>query len=86
VRTLPVLYALEADATGSWPRCCPARSDDDEVERALELLRSSDALDRSRASRRGATWPRRSTRWRASAMPVVTALTRLAEYALDRAG
>jgi heptaprenyl diphosphate synthase len=85
VRTLPVLYALEAD-DGELAALLSGAVRDDEVVRALELLRSSDALDRSREH---------AGRYVAAAIdsldgfgdaPVVTALTRLAEYALDRAG
>jgi heptaprenyl diphosphate synthase len=85
VRTLPVLYALEAD-DGELAGLLSGAVRDDEVVRALELLRASDALDRSREhAGRYVTAAVDSLEGFGDA-PVVTALTRLAEYALDRAG
>ncbi len=86
VRTLPVLYGLDGDHGDELRAVLAGELDDDEVVRALALLRGSDALERSREH---------AGRYVTAAIeelapfgdrPVVTALTRLAEYALDRAG
>ena len=87
VRTLPVLYALDADTSGELARLLDGDLDDDtELARALELLRGSDALEHAR---------QHAGTYVAAAVaalevfgdaPVVTALTRLAEYAVDRTG
>ncbi|MEX2549820.1 MAG: polyprenyl synthetase family protein [Nitriliruptoraceae bacterium] len=86
VRTLPVLYALEVDATGALVDLLDGPLSDDEVVRALDLLRGSDAL--ARAEEHAATYV--TTAVDALAPfgddPVVTALTRLARYAVDRVG
>jgi heptaprenyl diphosphate synthase len=86
VRTLPVLYALQAEPDGELATLLDGELDDGQVDRALRLLRSSDALDRSRdaASRYVADAVARLERF--DGMPVVAALTRLAEYAVDRVG
>jgi heptaprenyl diphosphate synthase len=87
VRTLPVLYALEADPDGQLATLLDGElADDATVERALALLRDSDALERSRAT--AADYVARAVGRldRFDGTPVVTALTRLAEYAVDRVG
>jgi heptaprenyl diphosphate synthase len=86
VRTLPVLYALEADADGELAALLDGDLDDADVARALELLRGSDALERARAAAAGYVGEARRQLEPFGERPVVTALTRLAEYALDRAG
>jgi heptaprenyl diphosphate synthase len=86
VRTLPVLYALEEDEDGELAELLVGDLDDAAVARALALLRGSDALDRARASAAGYVDDARRHLERFGDRPVVTALTRLAEYALDRAG
>jgi heptaprenyl diphosphate synthase len=85
VRTLPVLYALEAD-DGELAALLAGDLDDADVTRALELLRGSDALERARAAAAGYVDEARQHLEPFGDRPVVTALTRLAEYALDRAG
>jgi heptaprenyl diphosphate synthase len=85
VRTLPVLYGLEED-DGELAALLAGDLDDDAVARALELLRGSDALTRARASAAGYVEDARRHLEGFGDRPVVTALTRLAEYALDRAG
>lgn len=85
VRTLPVLYALESDQ-GDLAGLLAGAVRDEEVARALELLRDSDALDRSRAHAGRYVTAAIEALDGFGDVPVVTALTRLAEYALDRAG
>ncbi len=86
VRTLPVLHALEVDTHGELAALLEGEPTDAQVAAALELLRGSDALDRARDD--AALYVRAAV----DALepfgdaPVVTALTRLAEYALDRVG
>ncbi|MFA9446233.1 polyprenyl synthetase family protein [Egicoccus sp. AB-alg6-2] len=86
VHTLPVLYALADDPGGEFAALLDGDLGDVELARALALLRDSDALGRSRDH---------AARYVEQAVaelevfgdrPVVTALTRLAEYALDRVG
>jgi heptaprenyl diphosphate synthase len=87
VRTLPVLYALEADPDGQLAGLLDGElTDDAQLEQALEQLRRSDALERSRAT--AADYVARAVGHldRFDGTPVVTALTRLAEYAVDRVG
>jgi heptaprenyl diphosphate synthase len=86
VRTLPVLYALEGGGGDELASLLAGRLDDESVVRALELLRGSDALDRARAAAAGYVDDARRHLEPFGHRPVVTALTRLAEYALDRAG
>jgi heptaprenyl diphosphate synthase len=86
VRTLPVLYALEADTDGELDALLAGDLDDADVARALELLRGSDALERARTAAAGYVDDARQHLEPFGDRPVVTALTRLAEYALDRAG
>jgi heptaprenyl diphosphate synthase len=86
VRTLPVLFALEADEDGELAALLEDDLDDAAVARALELLRGSNALERARAAAAGYVEAARRDLEPFGDRPVVTALTRLAEYALDRAG
>ena len=86
VHTLPVLYALEED-DGELARLLAADVPSDaDVDRALQLLRAGDALDRARAT--AAAYVDEAIGHLApfGDRPVVSALTRLAEYAVDRAG
>ena len=85
VRTLPVLYALESD-DGELAALLEGDLDDAEVARALELLRGSQALDRAREAARGYADAAVAELERFGAAPVVTALTRLARYAVERVG
>ena len=85
VRTLPVLYALETD-DGELASLLEGELSDAEVARALELLRSSDALDRAREAARSYVDAAVGELDRFGAVPVVTALTRLARYAVERVG
>jgi heptaprenyl diphosphate synthase len=86
VRTLPVLHALEGEGGEELAALLDGDLDDDQVARALELLRGSDALDRARTDAAGYVDAARDCLAPFGDRPVVTALTRLAEYALDRAG
>jgi heptaprenyl diphosphate synthase len=87
VRTLPVLHALAADPDGELASLLDGGAPSDgEVARALQLLRSSDALDRARLDAAGYVRAAVDELDRFGDRPVVAALTRLAEYALDRAG
>jgi heptaprenyl diphosphate synthase len=86
VRTLPVLFALETDEDGELAALLEGDLDDAAVARALELLRGSTALTRARDAAAGYVEDARGHLERFGDRPVVTALTRLAEYALDRAG
>lgn len=87
VRTLPVLYALEDDPDGELAALLAREVDDErDLDRALELLRSGDALERSRRTAAGYVTAATDQLGRFGDRPVVTALTRLAEYAVDRVG
>ncbi|MEX1162350.1 MAG: polyprenyl synthetase family protein [Nitriliruptor sp.] len=87
VRTLPVLYALKDDPGGELEGLLAGGAPDDaDVARALELLRSCDALDRARTTAGEYVTAAVSELERFGDRPIVSALTRLAEYALDRAG
>lgn len=88
VRTLPVLFALEADGSDELralvrkgPELEPG-----EVERALELLRGSAAMDRARDVALDYVDTAVEQLEVFGDRPVVKALTRLAEYAVDRVG
>ena len=85
VRTLPVLYALESD-DGELAGLLDGVPDDAQVARALELLRGSDALDRARVAAGTYVDAATAELARFGDRPIVTALSRLAAYALDRAG
>ncbi|MTV24380.1 polyprenyl synthetase family protein [Nitriliruptoraceae bacterium ZYF776] len=86
VRTLPVLFALEDDADGELAALLDGELADAEVDRALALLRGSDVLDRSRAAAGTYVDAAVAELDRFGDRPIVAALTRLATYALDRAG
>ena len=88
VRTLPVLFALD-DAAGDelqelvekGPELAP-----EEVARALELMRGSSAMDRARDVAMDYVETAVAHLDVFGDRPVVKALTRLAEYAVDRVG
>ncbi len=86
VRTLPTLLALEDEPDGELARLLEGEVGDAEVVRALELLRASDILDRSREAASDYVEAAVTELDRFGERSVVTALQRLAEYALDRAG
>lgn len=86
VRTLPVLLALEAAPDGELAELLAGDPGDIEVARALELLRGSDALVRSRDAAAGYVDAAVAELAGFGDRPAVTALQRLAEYALDRTG
>ncbi|HSK22472.1 MAG TPA: polyprenyl synthetase family protein [Egicoccus sp.] len=86
VHTLPVLYALADDADGELAGLLAGDLGDAEVERALVLLRNGDALARSREHAAHYVEAAVAELADFGDRPVVTALTRLAEYALDRVG
>jgi heptaprenyl diphosphate synthase len=89
VRTLPVLYALEDEAAAGGHELADLLAgplEDADIARALELLRGSDGLVRAReeAGERVETAIAHLAPF--GDRPVVTALSRLAGYALDRLG
>ncbi len=86
VRTLPVLLALEDEPDGELARLLHGPLDDEALARALAILRSGDAIDRTRDV--AADYVEASVAKLApfGDLPVTKALRRLAEYALDRAG
>jgi heptaprenyl diphosphate synthase len=86
VHTLPVILALEAEPDGELARLLAAPLGDAEVARALELLRAGDALERARAEAVARVEVAVSHLGGFGDRPVVTALRRLAEYAVDRIG
>jgi heptaprenyl diphosphate synthase len=86
VRTLPTLLAIEDDPDGELAGLLGDDIGDVEVTRALELLRGSDVLDRSREAASQYVDDAVAQLGRFGDRPVVTALQRLAEYALDRTG
>lgn len=86
VRTLPILFGLEDDPGGELNELLADEPDDHEVRRALELLRGSDALQRSRQVARDYVKAGVAELEVFGDRPIVTALQRLAEYALDRTG
>jgi heptaprenyl diphosphate synthase len=86
VRTLPVLHALAADPDGELASLLDGVPDDAEVARALELLRGSEALAMARDDARLYVDRAVDLLARFEDAPVRTALTRLAEYAVDRVG
>ena len=86
VRTLPVLFALEADPDGELAAALAGDLSDAEVARALELLRSSDALIRARDAAADYVTQAVADLEPFGDAPVVHALTRLAQYAVDRVG
>lgn len=84
VRTLPVLHALEEDPDGELSKLLAGPLPDQDLARALELLRASGALDRSRQAAAGYVRAAVAELEVFGQRPVVTALTGLAEYALHR--
>jgi heptaprenyl diphosphate synthase len=87
VRTLPVLYALEEDPEGELAALLDGGVPEDaDVDRAIALLRGSSAIERARASAGEYVTAAVDELERFGDRRVVTALTRLAEYALHRAG
>jgi heptaprenyl diphosphate synthase len=86
VRTLPVLFALEDEPAGELADLVTGDPSDAEVARALELLRGSDVLARSRDVASGYVDAAVAELERFGERPIVTALQRLAAYALDRTG
>jgi heptaprenyl diphosphate synthase len=86
VRTLPVLFGLERDDGELAELLAGGVPSEDDVARALELLRASDALARSREAAAGYVRDAVAELAHFGDAPVVTAMTRLAEYALHRAG
>jgi heptaprenyl diphosphate synthase len=89
VRTLPVLYALEDEAAAGGDelaRLLAGPLDDADVARALELLRGSDGLVRARDEAGERVEAAIAHLAPFGDRPVVTALSRLAGYALDRLG
>ncbi len=86
VRTLPILFALEDDPDGEMAELLAGEPGDLEVARALEILRGSDALDRSRAAASDYVRAGVAELEGFGDRAIVTALQRLAEYALDRTG
>jgi heptaprenyl diphosphate synthase len=86
VHTLPVLYGLEADDGELEELLAADVPTDAQVAKALDLLRSGDALDRARRAAADYVDEAVGHLEIFGDRPVVTALTRLAEYAVDRAG
>jgi heptaprenyl diphosphate synthase len=86
VRTLPVLHALEADPDGELAGLLAGELTDADVGRALELLRDSEVLELARADASAYVTAATDQLAPFEGAPVVRALTRLAEYALDRVG
>jgi heptaprenyl diphosphate synthase len=89
VRTLPVLYALEDEAAAGGDelaRLLAGELSDTDVARALELLRGSAGLERARAEAGERVEAAIAHLAPFGDRPVVTALSRLAGYALDRLG
>jgi heptaprenyl diphosphate synthase len=87
VRTLPVLYALDEAPDGELADILGSSDlTDGQVERALKLLRTSDAMGRARGT--AAEYVRASVEALApfDGQPITKALRRLSEYALDRVG
>jgi hypothetical protein len=89
VRTLPVLYALEDEAATGGSELATLLAgplSDADVARALEILRTSDGLVRARDEARERVDAAVAHLAIFGDRPVVTALERLAHYALDRLG
>jgi heptaprenyl diphosphate synthase len=86
VRTLPIIHGLEADDGELAGILGGGVPDEAGVARALELLRAGDALERSREAAAGYVRAAVDELAPFGQRPVVTAMTRLAEYALHRAG
>ena len=87
VRTLPILYAIDEDPGGELVGLLSgAEIDDAAVARAVELLRGSPAMARARETARDYSTAAVGHLEPFGDRPVVKALTRLAEYAVDRVG
>ena len=89
VRTLPVLYALEAEAAAGGDELVGLLATElaeADVARALELLRASEGLERARAEAQGRIDAAVAELAVFGERKVVTALDRLAHYSLDRLG
>ncbi len=86
VRTLPVLFGLEEDDGELAALLDTPAPSDAEVERALAVLRSGRALARARESAADYVRAAVGELETFGDPPAVTAMTRLAEYALHRAG
>jgi heptaprenyl diphosphate synthase len=87
VRTLPILFAIDEDPDGELARLVGQTDlSDDEVTRALAVLRSSDAMERARQAAHEYVLTAVSHLDDFGDRPVTKALTRLAEYAVDRVG
>jgi heptaprenyl diphosphate synthase len=89
VRTLPVLDALEDEAAAGedeLARLLDGDLGDADVARALELLRGSDGLSRARVEAAERVDAAVAHLAMFGDRKVVTALDRLAHYALDRLG
>jgi len=86
VRTLPVLYALDADHDGELAALLDGERTDADVDRMLQILRGSDAMERARATAQDYIDTAVVMLDDLGDAPVVKALKRLAGYALDRVG
>ena len=86
VRTLPILYALEDGDEELVALLTGSPGDDADVARAVELLRTAPAMTRARDTARGYSDAAIGHLERFGDRAVVKALTRLAEYAVDRVG
>ncbi len=87
VATLPMLYGLEDDATGELQAIFDAPDvSDDQVDRALEIIRSGDALDRARTAAHEYVKKAADDLAVFGDKPITKALRKLAEYAVDRVG
>lgn len=85
VRTLPVLHGLAMDTSGELAELLEDPGDVD-VDRALALLRSCGALDQARADASAYVDAALAALEPFGDKPVTAALTRLAEYSVDRVG
>ena len=86
VHTLPVLYALEEEPDGELAALLRGAVDTDQLPRALDLLRGSEALERATATARTYVDAASAHLDGLGDRPVVTALRRLAHYSLERVG
>lgn len=86
VRTLPVLYALEDDPDGELAVLVQGPVDPDDLPRALQLLRGSEAMERATATARSYVETARAHLHDLDDTAAVEALRRLAGYSLDRVG
>lgn len=87
VATLPVLFGVESDQTGELERIVLADEIDDAgVETALEIIRSGDALERSREAAHAYVEKAAADLAPFGDSTIVKALRKLADYAVDRVG